>query len=148
MPYTYEYPRPAVSADVVVYDRDSRSILLIERKNDPFAGAWALPGGFMEMDEDASVAAIRELEEETGLKVDHVRQVGAYSAVDRDPRGRVVTIAFFAVATQKDPVNASDDAADTRWFELSQLPELAFDHQLIIDDSVKRYLSDAFDEQS
>jgi len=94
MPFTYDYPRPAVSADVVVLDLESDSILLIQRKKDPFAGSWALPGGFMDMDESADAAAIRELKEETGLIVSRVQQIGAYSATDRDPRGRVVTVAF------------------------------------------------------
>lgn len=139
MTFTYEYPRPAVSADVVVYDKKSNSILLVKRKNEPFAGTWALPGGFMEMDEDASTAAIRELEEETGLIVERVHQIGAYSAVDRDPRGRVVTVAFFATASRQESFKASDDAADARWFGLSELPELAFDHQKIVDDATKRF---------
>lgn len=135
MPFTYEYPRPCVSADVVVIDKESKSVLLIQRKKDPFAGSWALPGGFMEMDESADRTAIRELEEETGLLVDGVQQIGAYSAVDRDPRGRVVTVAFLTFASQSDRVAAADDAADARWFPLAELPVLAFDHATIIHDA-------------
>lgn len=134
MPFTYEYPRPAVSADVVVLSPDGHSILLIERQRDPYAGSWALPGGFMDMDESADEAAIRELKEETGLVVSEVAQIGAYSSVDRDPRGRVVTVAFFANASS-DEIVAGDDAADARWFDLKKLPELAFDHQQIINDA-------------
>lgn len=137
MPFTYEYPRPAVSADVVVLDGDS--ILLIKRLKDPFAGSWALPGGFMDMEEPADAAAIRELKEETGLVVESVKQVGAYSTVDRDPRGRVVTVAFFATASKTDHFAAADDAADARWFSINKLPELGFDHAKIIADALARY---------
>jgi len=137
MPFTYEYPRPAVSADVVVLDGDS--ILLIKRLKDPFAGCWALPGGFMDMDESADVAAIRELKEETGLVVGAVQQIGAYSGVDRDPRGRVVTVAFFATASQSDHFAAADDAEDAQWFSISELPDLAFDHARIIADALERF---------
>ena len=141
MPFTYEYPRPAVSADIVVVDRESNSILLIQRKKDPFAGSWALPGGFMDMGESADAAAIRELKEETELVVDSVEQIGAYSTVDRDPRGRVVTVAFFATALQSDHISAADDAQDARWFSINELPDLAFDHATIIADGLKRFMS-------
>jgi len=141
MPFTYEYPRPAVSADVVVLDRESDSILLIQRKKDPFAGSWALPGGFMDMDESADVAAIRELKEETELVIDCVKQIGAYSTVDRDPRGRVVTVAFFATASQSDHIAAADDAEDARWFSINELPDLAFDHAKIIADGLKQFFN-------
>ncbi|QEG23857.1 NUDIX domain-containing protein [Mariniblastus fucicola] len=134
MSYTYDYPRPAVSADVVVFDSSTDSILLIQRKKDPFAGSWALPGGFMEMDEAADATAIRELKEETGLVVAQVEQIGAYSAVDRDPRGRVVTVAFMAEASTSESIAAADDAADAKWFPVDDLPELAFDHSQIISD--------------
>jgi len=140
MPFTYEYPRPAVSADVVVISQDSNSILLIQRKRDPFAGSWALPGGFMDMDETASQAAIRELQEETGLVVGQVSQIGAYSDVARDPRGRVVTVAFFASVKTASKLAASDDAADAQWFPLDQLPALAFDHQQIIADAKQKFI--------
>lgn len=141
MPYTYEYPRPAVSADVVVLDCETDSILLIQRKKDPFAGSWALPGGFMDMDESADVAAIRELKEETELIVESVKQIGAYSTVDRDPRGRVVTVAFFTTASQSDHIAAADDAADARWFSINELPDLAFDHAKIISDGLAQFSS-------
>jgi len=112
---------------------------LIKRLKDPFAGCWALPGGFMDMDESADVAAIRELKEETGLVVESVQQIGAYSGVDRDPRGRVVTVAFFATASQSDHFAAADDAEDARWFSISELPDLAFDHDKIIADALERF---------
>ncbi len=139
MPFTYDYPRPSVSADVVVFDTTNRSLLLIERKREPFAGSWALPGGFMDMDEPAESAAIRELKEETGLVVASVQQIGAYSAVDRDPRGRVVTVAFWTVASESDYFAAADDAADARWFPMDGLPQLAFDHSLIIADALAKF---------
>ena len=136
---TYEYPRPSVSADVVVVDLSMRSLLLILRKNDPFAGSWALPGGFMEMEESAEAAAIRELKEETGLDISKVQQLGAYSSVDRDPRQRVVTIAFYATASESDFVAAADDAQDVRWFPIGDLPDLAFDHSEIVADCLAKH---------
>ncbi len=139
MPFTYDYPRPSVSADVVVVDLKNQSLLLIQRKNDPFAGGWALPGGFMDMDESADATAIRELKEETGLVVSNVRQIGAYSAVDRDPRGRVVTVAFYANASESDHFAAADDAADAKWFPVGDLPRLAFDHSNILADGLAKY---------
>ncbi len=143
MPYTYEYPRPSVSADVVVVDLEKRSLLLIQRKKDPFAGCWALPGGFMDMDESAADAAIRELEEETGLVVSSVQQIGSYSAVDRDPRGRVVTVAFYTTASESDEFAAADDAEDAKWFPVDELPDLAFDHSEILADCFAKYPSGA-----
>jgi len=141
MPFTYDYPRPSVSADIVVYSNESKSILLIKRMKDPFAECWALPGGFMDMDESADMAAIRELKEETGLVVDEVKQIGAYSAVDRDPRGRVVTVAFWAEASENAHVAAADDASDAKWFPLNALPELAFDHATIIEDANAAFMN-------
>jgi len=137
MAFTYEYPRPSVSADVVVVDAQRKQILLIQRLRDPFAGSWALPGGFMEMDESADECAIRELEEETGLVVQSLKQIGAYSSVNRDPRGRVVTVAFLVVAPDGAIAKAADDAADAKWFYLNDLPSVAFDHEKIIADAVE-----------
>ena len=114
-------------------------VLLIQRLRDPFAGGWALPGGFMEIDETAEQAAIRELAEETSLVIDTVHQIGAYSAVDRDPRTRVITVAFLAIHRPGDDPVAADDAADTRWFPIDRLPSLAFDHDQIIADGLALY---------
>lgn len=96
--YTYEYPRPSVTTDWVIFGFDSEglSVLLIERGIEPFKGCWAFPGGFMQMDEDADTCACRELQEETGLGDVHVEQFGTFTDVNRDPRGRVVTIAYYA----------------------------------------------------
>ena len=140
MAYTYKYPRPAVTADCIVITRKAEpKVLLIERGDEPFKGCWAFPGGFMNMDETTEQCAIRELEEETGLKVSEVHQIGAYSKVDRDPRGRTVTVAYLAIIDAPMAVNGQDDAAKAQWFLLSALPQLAFDHDEIIQDAIKKY---------
>ena len=138
MPYIYEYPRPAVTADCVVITRENEpKVLLIQRGNEPFKGQWAFPGGFMNMDETTEQCAVRELEEETGLKVSKIRQIGAYSKVDRDPRGRTVTVAYLALIDNAEKVKGLDDAAKAQWFSLSQLPKLAFDHEDVMADALK-----------
>lgn len=130
---TYDYPRPAVTADCVVFSREETglSVLLIERVNEPFKGCWAFPGGFMDMDEDAEACAIRELKEETGLEIRSMKQVGTFTEVNRDPRGRTVSIAYYAMVV-KSEVKASDDAAQARWFPIDSIPPLAFDHDKIL----------------
>ena len=132
-PYTYDYPRPAVTADRVVFsnDSDGLSVLLIERANEPFKGCWAFPGGFMDMEENAEDCARRELKEETGLQLEHMEQIGVFTDVDRDPRGRTVSIAYSALV-EKRPVIGADDAAQARWFPISEIPALAFDHEKIL----------------
>ena len=140
MAYTYKYPRPAVTADCVVMTKEAEpKVLLIERGDEPFKGCWAFPGGFMNMDETTEQCAIRELEEETGLKVNEVHQIGAYSKVDRDPRGRTVTVAYLAIVDAPMAVSGQDDAAKAQWFPLPALPELAFDHYDIMQDAIKLY---------
>ena len=140
MAYTYKYPRPAVTADCIVITREAEpKVLLIQRGDQPFKGGWAFPGGFMNMDETTEQCAIRELEEETGLRLSNVHQIGAYSKVDRDPRGRTITIAYLAIVDEPIAVNGQDDAAKAQWFPLSALPELAFDHDEIIQDAVMKY---------
>jgi len=140
MAYTYKYPRPAVTADCIVITKGAEpKVLLIERGDDPFKGCWAFPGGFMNMDETTEQCAIRELEDETGLKIGEVHQIGAYSKVDRDPRGRTITVAYLAVVDAPIAVIGQDDAAKTQWFPLSALPELAFDHDEIMRDAIKKY---------
>lgn len=143
MSYTYKYPRPAVTADCVVITREAEpKVLLIQRGGEPFKGCWAFPGGFMNMDETTEACAIRELEEETGLKVSDVHQIGAYSRVDRDPRGRTITVAYLAIIETSVEVYGHDDAAKAQWFRLSELPSLAFDHDEIIEDAIKKYKED------
>lgn len=131
--YTYDYPRPAVTTDCVVFGIDGQNlkVLLIERGQEPYKGHWAFPGGFLNMDETAEQCAVRELKEETGLDLHDLKQIGAFSAVDRDPRGRVITIAFYAL-TRPSAVQGGDDAAEARWFALNELPPLAFDHDSIL----------------
>ena len=140
MAYTYKYPRPAMTADSIVITKEVEpKVLLIERGDEPFKGCWAFPGGFMNMDETTEQCAIRELEEETGLKVSEVHQIGAYSKVDRDPRGRTVTVAYLAIVDVPMAVKGQDDAAKAEWWPLSALPKLAFDHDEIMRDAIKKY---------
>lgn len=139
MPYTYEYPRPAVTADCLVVTREAvPRLLLIERGGEPFKGCWAIPGGFMDMDETTDQCAIRELEEETGLRVRDVQLIGVYSKVGRDPRGRTVTAAYLAFVPQPIDVRGQDDAARAEWFPVDALPPLAFDHDDIVRDALSR----------
>ena len=133
--YTYKYPHPAVTTDCVVFgfDGTALNLLLIERGINPFKGMWALPGGFMNMDETAEQGALRELHEETGVKDIYIEQLQAFTAVGRDPRERVLTIAFMAfVRQEKYEVIGGDDAVRAQWFPVTELPELAFDHSEII----------------
>lgn len=140
MSYTYKYPRPAVTADVVAITKEEvPKVLLIQRGFEPYKGCWAFPGGFMEMNETTEVCAIRELEEETGLRLDNMVQVGAYSKVDRDPRGRTITIAYLAIVREPLTVVAHDDAAKAEWFPINDLPTLAFDHDEIMADALNLY---------
>lgn len=137
MSYTYKYPRPAVTTDCVVFTQEEEpKVLLIQRGNEPYKGCWAFPGGFMNMEETAEECAVRELKEETGLTVNRIRQIGAYSKVDRDPRGRTVSIAYLAIVDAPTAVSGMDDAAKAAWFPLSSLPDLAFDHQDIMADAI------------
>jgi 8-oxo-dGTP diphosphatase len=128
----------AVAADIVVFCRQSSTyhVLLIQRKNDPYKLMWALPGGFLEPEEDLKDCALRELQEETGLNLNDIMQVGAYGKPGRDPRGRVISIAFVSVLPEPLPLlYPADDAAQAAWFELTNLPAMAFDHEQIIADA-------------
>ncbi len=138
MAYTYKYPRPEVTGDCIVITKEENpKILLIQRGDNPYKGCWAFPGGFMEMDETTEQCAIRELKEETGLELSGPRQIGAYSKVDRDPRGRTITVAYLFMVDEPLPVVGLDDAANAEWWPLSALPELAFDHKDILADALK-----------
>ena len=140
MAYTYKYPRPAVTADCIVITKEADpKVLLIQRGSEPFKGGWAFPGGFMNMDETTEQCAIRELEEETGLRVSNLRQIGAYSKVDRDLRGRIVTVAYLAIVDEPIAVSGQDDAAKAEWWPMSDLPHLAFDHYDILQDAIRKY---------
>ena len=137
MEYTYKYPRPAVTADcVVIANEKTPKVLLIQRGIEPYKDRWAFPGGFMNMDETTEECAIRELMEETGLKVEELKEIGSYSKVDRDPRGRTITVAYLAIVDKPTEVKGNDDAAKAEWFSISELPPLAFDHDEIIMDAL------------
>lgn len=135
MPFTYDYPRPALTVDAVVFglDQDELKILLIQRAGEPFQGQWAFPGGFVDIDETTDHAVLRELQEETGIENVFLEQLYTFSSIERDPRERVVSVAYFALV---DPAGikmaASSDAKDVRWFAIDDTPELAFDHQEIL----------------
>lgn len=144
MPFTYEYARPALAVDCVVFGVDEDlKVLLIQRAIEPFRGRWALPGGFVQMTETLDEAARRELLEETGLtsKV-YLEQLYTFGAVERDPRERVVSVAYVALVKLLDHrVQAATDAREAAWFSLSDLPPLAFDHETIVARGVERLRS-------
>jgi len=135
MPFTYQYPRAALTVDCVVFgfDEEELKVLLIQRGLEPFKGKWALPGGFVRVDETLDDAARRELEEEAGLKNVFLEQLYTFGALHRDPRERVVSVAYYAlVKLAAHETKAATDAADARWFPLSKIPKLAFDHAEIL----------------
>lgn len=132
--YTYQYPRAALTTDAIVFVKDSEEIfvLLIQRGREPFLNQWALPGGFIEMDETLEAACIRELHEETGLVVAQMQQFKVYDAIGRDPRHRTISAVHYVELKKKLPIKAGDDAANAQWFSIGNLPQLAFDHELIL----------------
>lgn len=131
--YCYAYPHPAVTTDCVIFGFDGTKlkVLLIERGIDPYKGKWALPGGFLRMDESAEQGALRELKEETGLETAYIKQFHTFTEPKRDPRERVITIAYYALVRLQD-VQGGDDAACAEWFALDDVPALAFDHDQIL----------------
>ncbi len=131
--YCYRYPHPAVTTDCVIFgfDGERLQVLLIERGIEPYKGRWAFPGGFLKMDETAEAGARRELKEETGLEGAYMEQFHTFSAPERDPRERVITIAYYALVKIQE-VKGGDDAASARWFPLDDIPSLAFDHDYIL----------------
>ena len=138
MSYEYKYPRPAVTADaVVITQNEPRKVLLIERGGEPFKGCWAFPGGFMNMDETAERCAFRELEEESGLKLTEAKQIGCDSDGDRDPRGRTLSVSYLMLVKEELPVKWQYDAKQAKWWPLNELPELAFDHSKILNDTLR-----------
>ena len=141
MPFTYEHPRGALTVDCVVFglDADGLKVLLIERAIEPFAGRWALPGGFVHLDETLDAAALRELREETGLHQVFLEQLYTFGQPGRDPRERVVTVAYYALVNLTDHrVQAATDARQAAWFAVDDLPRLAFDHDQILDTALRR----------
>lgn len=139
MPYTYKYPHPAVTTDCVIFGFDGGRlrVLLIRRGIQPYKDRWALPGGFLLPTESAEQGARRELREETGFEAEYIEQFHAYTAPDRDPRERVITIAFLALVKLAKVVGG-DDAAEAQWHDLDHVPQLAFDHDLILRDALTR----------
>ena len=135
--YNYKYPRASLTVDAIVIKKQSLELLLIQRKNMPFVGKWALPGGFVDMDELLVDGCVRELKEETGLVLTRMTQFKTYDAINRDPRGRTISIVYYGFAEENAEVQAADDAMQARWFSIKKLPELAFDHEQIISDFIE-----------
>lgn len=133
--HCYDYPHPAVTTDVAVFTLQSNTLqlLLIKRANEPYIGHWALPGGFLEIEEDLEQCAKRELAEETGISGLYLEQLYTFGKPNRDPRERIISVTYYAlVPPDKLIPKAASDAADAQWFSLDQLPQLAFDHEEII----------------
>ena len=138
MPFTYAYPRPAMTVDALVFSNGRSKVLLIQRGNPPFKDQWALPGGFVGMEETLEEAVERELYEETGLNDLKLEQFHAFSAPDRDPRHRTISVVFVGYTTQNDYTpRAGDDAKEAEWFSVDKLPPLAFDHSDIIEMAIR-----------
>ena len=143
MPVSYKHPRPALTVDCVVFgfddDGGDLKVLLIQRDAEPLEGKWALPGGFVRLDETLDEAAARELKEETGLSGFFLEQLYTFGAIDRDPRERVISVAYYAlVALVGRELRATTDARSAAWFPIADVPSLAFDHEEILDAAVRR----------
>ncbi len=139
--YVYDWPRPMVTVDAAVFAffEGKPRLLLIQRRHEPFRDHWALPGGFVEMDEDLPEAASRELAEETGLQGVRLEQLHTFGRPGRDPRGHTITVVYFGIAGQdQQQVKAADDAAQVQWFDIDHLPRMAFDHDEIAQCAVGR----------
>ena len=134
-----DYEQPSVTTDIVIFtimDKDLK-VLLVKRAQDPFKGKWALPGGFVRINESIDGAAKRELHEETGVKSDYLEQLYTFGEVERDPRGRVITIAYFALIKPR-KVKGATDVSEAEWFSVYDYPELCFDHKKILEYALKR----------
>jgi 8-oxo-dGTP diphosphatase len=141
MSYTYKHPHPAVTVDCVVFgfDEADLKLLLIKRKLDPFKGRWALPGGFIKMEDSLEQAARRELADETGITQLYLEQLYTFGEPERDPRERIISVAYYALVKLADhTVRAASDALEVAWFPVAELPKLAFDHEKIVDTALKR----------
>ncbi len=141
MSYTYDYPRPSVTVDCVVFglDEEDLKVLLIQRSLEPFKGRWALPGGFVRMEESLEDAARRELAEEAGVRPGLLEQLYTFGEPGRDPRGRVITVAYFALVKLTDhKVQAATDASEAAWFSVWDMPKLAFDHAEVVATALQR----------
>lgn len=142
-PYQYKYEHMAVTTDCVIFtwEEDALKVLLVRRGGEPYKGAWAFPGGFLQMNETAMEGALRELREETALEPSAIKELGVFSDVDRDPRERVITIAYYALV-KPDAVVGGDDADEAAWFPTDNLPPLAFDHDRIFQEALERLRRD------
>jgi 8-oxo-dGTP diphosphatase len=132
--YQYKHPHPAVTTDIVIFsiDQQQLKLLLVRRKEEPYKDCWALPGGFVNIDEDLEICALRELQEETGVTAVSLEQLYTFGKPDRDPRERVITVAYYAlVPIDYLQIRAASDAKEVAWFSLNDLPPLAFDHDVI-----------------
>lgn len=134
--YNYKYPRAAITTDALVFVKEKTQtfVLLIQRGQEPFKNKWALPGGFIQMDEILETACKRELEEETGLVLQNMSQFKTYDAINRDPRHRTISVIYTSELDKKKNVKGGDDASYADWFAIDNLPELAFDHKQILSD--------------
>ncbi len=140
--YCYKYPRPMLTVDTVVLNfKETVLVLLVKRKYNPYAGCWALPGGFVEMNEDLKDAALRELTEETSIDDIDLFQVMTVGTPGRDPRGRCVTVVYSGGYSGKKDPHAGDDAESVKWFALKKLPDLAFDHEKIILTTIAKWIA-------
>ncbi|HEY8096631.1 MAG TPA: NUDIX domain-containing protein [Methylobacter sp.] len=142
--FSYEFARPSVTVDAVVFGVSAAgmNILLAQRAGSPFKGDWALPGGYLQMTENLDEAVARELREETGIRLSYLEQLYTFGNMNRDPRGRVITVAYMALVRPDDhEVKAGSDARAAKWFPINGLPKLAFDHREIIDTAIRRLFS-------
>ncbi len=141
MSYTYKYPRPCITVDIILFRKKAgpTEVLLIQRDKDPFAGRWAFPGGFVDMDEELEAAAYRELFEETGISNVKLQQWRTFGAVNRDPRHRTITVVYkgWADDNKIEPPVAGDDARNVKWWRIDQLSPLAFDHTFILTEALQ-----------
>lgn len=140
MSFIYNYPRPAVTVDVILICKfkDIEKVLLIKRKNEPFKDYWAFPGGFVDENEDLHCAAKRELNEETSINIDNLVQLSAVGTPGRDPRGHTISIIYGAVINEELKAIANDDAKEVKWFDVNSLPQLAFDHKEILKSEITK----------
>ncbi len=142
MSHTYEYPRPALTVDCIVFGLDAElelKIMLIKRDIPPFQGQWAIPGGFVRMEETLEQAALRELQEETGIQDVYLEQLYTFGDLGRDPRDRTVTVAYYALINLVDQkIQAATDAREAEWFPIAKIPQLAFDHEQILQKAIAR----------
>jgi 8-oxo-dGTP diphosphatase len=135
MAYTYNYPHFALTVDAVLFSssKDGLSVLLIRRAHEPFKDCWAFPGGYVDIDEAIDNAVHRELEEETNISNVSLKRFDVFDAIDRDPRERTVSVAYYGfINGSTEQIKAGDDAKETKWFSVNNLPELAFDHSIIL----------------